>query len=120
MIAVCVPFFVLIFVLQTHAGMSLYRRLSLSIKGWRESWKRNIASRRERRSQLQRTEIIRRQSCATTVVAGKRESTWKFDSQGAHDVTSQDSEDPERARPWWKWSRSAAKELEGQGKHLHV
>ncbi|KAJ4387895.1 hypothetical protein N0V93_008498 [Gnomoniopsis smithogilvyi] len=120
MVVVCVPFFVLIFVLQTHAGMSLYRRLVLTMKGWIESWKRSAASRREKRTQLQQTETIRRQSCATTVVAGKRESTWNFDPQVAHGMAPQGLDSREKVRPWWKWSRNASKELKAPSKDLNV
>lgn len=113
MIAVCVPFFILIFILQTHTGMSLYRRVRQHIKGHRERRRQRAFARQEQRSQLQRTEMIRRQSCATTFVAEKRESVWKFDSAGGGTVSVAAGELPSRGggesrRGWWaRWRRGA-------------
>lgn len=120
MIAVCVPFFILIFVLQTHAGMSLYRRLRLYVTSFREKWRRNATARRDRRNQIQQIETIRRQSCATTVVAGKRESIWNFDSKEARRLGSQDSNAHEGVRSWWKWSRKSSEEPGPPRKDMNV
>lgn len=120
MVAVCVPFFILIFVLQTHAGMSLYRRLGLYVASFREKLKRKAAVRRERRTQIQQIETIRRQSCATTIVAGKRESTWRFDSKEAGKLGTPVSDANGGTRAWWKWSRKVPEELGVSTKDMNV
>lgn len=74
LIAVCVPFFVLVFVLQTHAGANLIKRMSGAVCG---GWMRRAHARRERRSQLQHAAMVRRQSCAESAYAADRQgSLW--------------------------------------------
>lgn len=120
MVAVCVPFFILIFVLQTHAGMSLYKRLGLLITSLREKLRRKAVARREKRTQIQQIETIRRQSCATTVVAGKRESTWGFNPKEVGRLETAGSDTDGGTRAWWKWSRSLPKEPGNSTKDMNV
>lgn len=122
MIGVCVPFFVLIFIMQTHIGMSLFRRVRLYLKGFGESRQQRAVLRREQRSQLQQTEMIRRQSCATTVVAKNRQSVWKFESPGAAlgMTAGQSSQLGESWRAWWAGRRAPAGDAADSAKDLNV
>lgn len=98
MVAVCIPFFVLIFVLQTHAGMSLAKRARVTIVG---GWKKHSRSRREKRSQLQHAAMIRRQSCASSVYADRRESLWNLIADRKSKRLGTTS--PADARKWRGW-----------------
>lgn len=122
MIGVCVPFFILIFIMQTHAGMSLFRRVRLYVKGFGESRRQKATARREQRSQLQQTEMIRRQSCATTVVAGKRESVWDFDSNAAAcgGTAERSLRLADRWRAWWTGRKAATEDAASSAKVLNV
>lgn len=76
MIAVCIPFFILTFTLQTHAGVSLVKRARVAIVG---GWKKRSKNRREKRSQLHHAAMIRRQSRASNVYpVDRRESLWNL------------------------------------------
>lgn len=73
MVSVCIPFFILTSVLQTHAGMSLVERARRAVVG---GWGKRSRGRREKRSQLQHAAMIRRQSRASNMYSDRRESLW--------------------------------------------
>ncbi|KAF3763635.1 hypothetical protein M406DRAFT_323229 [Cryphonectria parasitica EP155] len=75
MVTVCVPFFILVLVLQTDVGTRLWRALRHVFTMGLDSWRRRARTRREKRSQLQQAAMIRRQSlCAPSADTGRQES----------------------------------------------
>lgn len=104
MITVCVPFFILIFVLQTHAGMSIYKRIRVSIGKYLDSWKKHSRTRREKRSQLQHAAMIRKQSSASAVFPGRRESLWNLISDRKDTLLA----DGKVGAKWWRRKRAVA------------
>ncbi|KKY30976.1 putative gtpase-activator protein for ras-like gtpase containing protein [Diaporthe ampelina] len=71
MVGVCVPFFLLIFVLQTRAGMRAVRQIGDFIEGNMGRWSDRSRSRHERRLQLQQ-QLQQAAESQTTVVGGRR------------------------------------------------
>lgn len=71
MVCVCVPFFVLILVLQTQAGMEMCKRLGDSLKGYFQGEDEQTKHRRELQSLAGRVdEGVRMATRAVTTVAG--------------------------------------------------
>lgn len=71
MVGVCVPFFLLIFVLQTRAGMRAVRKFGDFIEGNMGSWSDRSHSRHERRLQLQQ-QLQQAAESQAAVVGGRR------------------------------------------------
>lgn len=80
MVSVCVPFFLLIFILQTRAGMRAIKALGDFIEGNLGRWSDRSRSRHERRLQLQQQlvqaaesqQLQQQQQAATSSSAGRR------------------------------------------------
>jgi hypothetical protein len=79
MVSVCVPFFLLIFILQTRAGMRAIKALGDFIEGNLLRWSDRSRSRHERRLQLQQqlvqaaeSQQLQQQQQASTSSAGRR------------------------------------------------
>lgn len=70
-VGVCVPFFLLIFVLQTRAGMRAVRRIGDFIEGNMGMWSDRSRSRHERRLQLQQ-QLLQAAESQAAVVGGRR------------------------------------------------
>ncbi|KAI3402059.1 hypothetical protein diail_4033 [Diaporthe ilicicola] len=71
MVGVCVPFFLLIFILQTRAGMRAVRELGDFIEANMGRWSDRSRSRHERRLQLQQ-QLMQAAESQASVVGGKR------------------------------------------------
>lgn len=71
MVGVCVPFFLLIFVLQTRAGMRAVRQIGDYIEGNMGRWSDRSRSRHERRLQLQQ-QLLQAAESQAAVVGGRR------------------------------------------------
>ncbi|KAL2278029.1 hypothetical protein FJTKL_14990 [Diaporthe vaccinii] len=71
MVGVCVPFFLLIFVLQTRAGMRAVRRIGDFIEGNMGTWSDRSRSRHEKRLQLQQ-QLLQAAESQAAVVGGRR------------------------------------------------
>lgn len=97
MVSVCIPFFIVIFVIQTHAGMSLVKRVSRAIK---HGWQRRARNRREKRTHMQHAAMIRRQSCASSVNLERRESMWHLMTDRKARRRGNSPTEEER---WGKW-----------------
>lgn len=109
-VTICVPFFLLVLVLQTHAGMTVWRRLRLSARRGLEGWKKRARTRREKRSQIQQAAMIRRQSCAPNHPETARwESQWALNakkrSSGATLPPLRTGGKDGRDRRWPGWRR---------------
>ncbi|POS71483.1 hypothetical protein DHEL01_v210118 [Diaporthe helianthi] len=71
MVGVCVPFFLLIFVLQTRAGMRAVRQIGDLIEGQVGRWSDGSLSRHERRLQLQQ-QLLQAAESQAAAVGGRR------------------------------------------------
>lgn len=71
MVGVCVPFFLLIFVLQTRAGMRAVRRIGDFIEGNMGRWSDRSRSRHEKRLQLQQ-QLLQAAESQAAVAGGRR------------------------------------------------
>lgn len=71
MVGVCVPFFLLIFVLQTRAGMRAVRRMGDLIEGNVARWSDRSLSRHEKRLQLQQ-QLLQAAESQAAVAGGRR------------------------------------------------
>lgn len=121
-VGVCVPFFLLIFVLQTRAGMRAVRRIGDLIEGAMGRWSDSSPSRHERRLQLQQQLLQAAESQAAVVGARRRMSLRRGEKRRKASVAAGPSTSrvvnglamPAQQRATW-WVRLRRKEENAAG-----
>lgn len=139
MVAVCVPFFLLIFILQTRAGMRAIKALGDFIEGNLGRWSDRSRIRHERRLQLQQQlvqaaetqqqkQLQQQGAASSSSSAGRRRMSLrrgarKARQEGGGGGTGHgngaavepmgiiDGLSVEQAEKWWAWRRKKGEDL---------
>lgn len=127
MVAVCVPFFLLTFILQTRAGMRAVKKLGDFVEGNMGRWNDHSRSRHERRVQLQQqlVQAAEQQQQAPSLAAGRRRRISLGKVKGGGNLAGLNGVVVEpmgvidglavpQADKWWGWRRKRAEDMLGK------
>lgn len=122
MVGVCVPFFLLIFVLQTRAGMRAVRQIGDFIEGNMGRWSDRSRRRHERRLQLQQ-QLLQAAESQSAVVGGRRRMSLRRGTKrrkastaglATNGVINGVSVPVQQRAKWWARLRSKEETTAGQ------
>ncbi|KAJ9148616.1 GTPase-activator protein for ras-like GTPase containing protein [Pleurostoma richardsiae] len=132
MVAVCIPFFLLILILQTRAGMEAVKKVGVLVETYIGGWGDRAQHRRERRmQQLQQlhAHAVASEEAHSAAGGGSRKARFKKRrrlSRKGPSVEVVDGVAFERRsvgsekQPWWPWRRKKASEDVRAEKHANV